>query len=154
MTVRGIADMKAAFAALGVDFEKKALPKIMRRVALKGVVVAKSKAPVDEGILRDSIKTRRLSKRKAREEGLTVGYVVAPMSKGGEPERQNPPGNKPAKPASVYGVFKEFGTERMPPAPFMRPMADEMRNEIQGGTIQEMGEELDRAIRRHARLNQ
>lgn len=147
MTVRGSADLKAAFAALGVDFEKNALPKVMRRVALKGVSVAKARAPVDEGILRDSIKTRRLPKRKAREEGLTVGYVVAPMSKGGAAE-----GGR-SKPASVIGVFKEFGTEKMPPDPFMRPMADEMRNEIQGGVLQEMGEELDRAVRRNARLN-
>ena len=92
---------------------------------------AKALAPVEEGDLRDSIKTksekakrRRGSVRFQRQTGISL--LTGPTTlKGGS-----------------YGYFQEFGTVHAPPQPFMRPAADS-----EGGKVIEIvGEELRKAI--------
>ncbi len=144
MPVTGLASMRRAFAELGVDMDTKALPRALRKVAQKVAVVAARKAPEDDGNLRRSIKAKRVSKRTATKQGLTVGFVVAPMSKGGKPERTE----KGAKPASVYGAFVEEGTEDQLAQPYMRPAADESASSLSSELRVELSADLIRTAKR------
>lgn len=92
---------------------------------------AKAMAPVDDGDLRESIKTKkprakraRGSARFVRQSGIEL--LTGPTTlKGGS-----------------YGYFQEFGTVHSSPQPFMRPAADSQAPKV----IEIVSEELAAAV--------
>ena len=93
----------------GKNAVRRGMRNAMKRIEDK----AKALAPVEDGDLRDSIKTknakakrRRGSARYQRQTGISI--LTGPTTlRGGS-----------------YGYFQEFGTIHAAPQPFMRPAAD------------------------------
>lgn len=86
--------------AMDEKLRKKAVDPALRAGIKKFVVEAQSRAPVDTGQLRDSIKARKDNKAGTR--GSTV-YVAGVIR------------------SAFYWQFIEFGTSRMSAKPFLRP---------------------------------
>ena len=92
------------------EFQSKATKKALRKGANILRDAAKQNAPVDEGDLRDSIKTFSLRKSKM---ALFVGPRFLRVSKGGKKSYAN-----------YYGGFVEFGTRNMAGKGYMRKAFD------------------------------
>ena len=96
------ADLARAAAGLESSAEKR-----VDRVANRALATARSVAPVDEGDLRDGLRTRK-------EGGVRVVVEVT----------------------NYYVTFQEFGTSRMAPNPFIGPAVDrhapELFKEVEG----------------------
>lgn len=102
--------------------------KVVKGATLKGAAVvrkdAKRRVPVDSGKLKKAI-----SAKKTAESPVSVTYSVGPTTKG------------------FYGQFIEFGTEKKPARPFLRPAFDENQNEI----VAKIEEGLKKGIDREAK---
>lgn len=89
--------------------------KILRKAIGKGLIpirkLAKQNVPVDEGLLKKSIKSKVTK--------MVSGKVYV------DPKIVNEKGDKPAK----YAHLIEFGTKHSKAEPFMRPAVDAGRNE-------------------------
>ena len=111
----------------GKNAVRRGMRNAMKRIEDK----AKALAPVEDGALRDSIKTKNAkaqrvkgSARFQRQTGISI--LTGPTTlKGGS-----------------YGYFQEFGTVHAPPQPFMRPAADSEGAKV----IEIVAEELRAAI--------
>jgi HK97 gp10 family phage protein len=114
VNLNGIDD---ALKQLGKKLARKALRKALKPVGEMWVSEMKSRAPVLDGDLRDSIGSKITS--KSNKDGLSATVSVGPMY-GVSPRK---PGDSTQQPA-VYAQFVEFGTKNMKREPFARPTFD------------------------------
>jgi HK97 gp10 family phage protein len=98
-----ITGLEAALRALDATVTPAALRRGLAGAAHLVEGVAKVKAPVDTGFLRNSIGVLSVSSREA-----VIGV------------------------GAEYGVYQEMGTRRMAARPFMRPALEENRGRIAG----------------------
>lgn len=111
----------------GKNAVRRGMRNAMRRIEDK----AKSLAPVDDGELRDSIKTKNAKAQRVKgsykfQKQTGISILTGPTTyKGGR-----------------YAYFQEFGTVEMPANPFMRPAADSEGQNV----IDIVGDELRDAI--------
>lgn len=95
-----------------IDARKGALAGIEKgnlEIVLRVTAQAKSLAPVDFGVLKNSIMWRTYNQEGGNSEGPTL---------------ISQPGSKLSAlvgTAVEYGIYQEFGTRRMKPQPFLRP---------------------------------
>lgn len=89
-------------------------PKIRRKIMVKGgrevIKIARKHVPVQEGLVKKSIKTLRESKK-------TPGTYVGPQTSGKKLKEQGRPSNLP--------FILEYGSIFRAPTPFMRPAAQQ-----------------------------
>ena len=110
--------LEKALEELGPKLAKKTLRKAGNKVGDFWIGEMKSRVPVDKGDLRDSIASK-VTTRKSKKGGV-MKVSVGPAF--GTIERQA--GDATQQPA-VYGMFVEFGTEKMKREPYARPTFDE-----------------------------
>lgn len=103
----GIEDTVRMFNKLPEELQDRILPQAMRVGAKHVQALAKAKAPVKTGWLRDHIVIGRYPKSKTRR-NWGANWVVAWIGFKYDPEH-------------YYGHFVEYGTKYQPPRPFMRP---------------------------------
>lgn len=112
--------------------------------SVAGVIAkdAKSRAPIDSGELKKSIKAKRLkSPRLNPQSGVYVEH------------------GQGAKFDAFYWKFIEFGTNgvdgvgRIPEKPFIRPAAADARSNYPEMIREQFGKKLEAALRREARRN-
>lgn len=114
------------------DALKELGPKLGRRALRKALIPAgdfwvsemKSRAPVHDGDLQESI-GKKISSKASRNGGMSATVSVGPMS-GIGPRK---PGDGSQQP-SVYAQFVEFGTEKMKREPFARPTFDATADKV------------------------
>ena len=117
----------------GKNAVRRGMRNAMKRIENK----AKALAPVEDGDLRDSIKTKNAkaqrvkgSARYQRQDGISI--LTGPSTlKGGS-----------------YGYFQEFGTVHAPPQPFMRPAADSEGPEVIKIVADELRDAIDKSLAR------
>jgi HK97 gp10 family phage protein len=103
---------------LGPKLAKSALRKALKAGAKILEDDAKSRAPVDTGALRESIKTKISMSPKNDRGSASVGpmFDLASLKKGSDKDKSQSPG--------VYGMIVEFGNKRQRASPFLRPAFD------------------------------
>ncbi len=135
---------------------------VMKRVLLKRAEpladMARQKAPVRSGRLRDSIAVQvrgggagkaafaqamsegasraeagRAAREANRAAGTTVEVVIGPTDR------------------AFYGSLVEFGTQHSPPKPFMRPAWDSGKGGLLTGITDDMWAEIEKAVLRRAK---
>ena len=110
-------DVAEKLKELGPKLARKALRRAVSKVGDLWVSEAKSRVHIDSGDLRDSIAKKVSTSKKAN--ALSATVTVGPMFD----TKSRKPGDSSQSPA-VYGLFEEFGTKKMPPAPWLRPTFD------------------------------
>lgn len=138
--LEGVADLKAALAALSTDVATKTGKTANRRAAQGMAKVMKDAAPVSQeadrspaskkyGRLRDNIRVRLAKSRQSTAivYNITIGRAF-------------------------WGFFQEFGTRNMPANPFMRRAFDQSVGAAQTAQIDELRTGIDRAAKKAARL--
>jgi HK97 gp10 family phage protein len=108
-SIEGFDELAAAFASWADRLESDAGPNIVQRCLDIAESIAVQDVPVDTGTLRDSIHQEIVSD--------LVGQLVADTD---------------------YAGYVEFGTSKMGAQPYMQPAADEVEQNIQDITIEEI----------------
>ena len=114
----------------GKNAVRRGMRNAMKRIEDK----AKSLAPVEDGELRDSIKTKNAKAKQIAALGHDKDIVIltGPTTlKGGS-----------------YGYFQEFGTVYAAPQPFMRPAADSAGREVIKIVSDELRDAIDKSVAR------
>ena len=114
----------------GKNAVRRGMRNAMKRIEDK----AKALAPVEEGDLRDSIKTKNAKAKQSRKLGSKSGIEIltGPTAiKGGNP-----------------AYFQEFGTVHAPPQPFMRPAADSEGPQVMKIVADELRDAIDKSVAR------
>ncbi len=131
VSIAGLREVDAALGQLG----KATGRNVMRRVAVKRLQPIaedmRSKAPVDQSDLRDSITVTTKNPKKNR--------------KRSEVEAHAGPGRHP------QAVQQEFGNQNHGPQPFVRPSWDAGKDEIIPGLADDFWEEISKAAQRQAK---
>ena len=113
---------------------KNAVRRRMRNAMKRVEERAKALAPVDDGELRESIKTKNAKAKQIRglgEEGNLVVLTGPTSVKGGGPQ-----------------LFQEFGTVNMPANPFMRPAGDSEGPKVVDYVTDVLRTEIDKSVAR------
>lgn len=133
----GAKELDRALGQLTKTTAKAVLRKVMKEAAEPLAQAARQKAPKDEYHLHDSIDvSTRLSKRQSMMHRREAGRSFQEMFVGT---------NNPA------GVQQEFGNERHPAQPFMRPAWDQEKMNVLDGIGARLGGEITKAAERLAR---
>lgn len=111
ISIDGVKELNDLLQKLPDKIEKKALDNAMRTGANVVKKAAQSKAPVNTGLLRDSIKVKKDSSQQ-KAGAFQVGIFK-------ERKKHYP----------FYAHMIEFGTSKMQAQPFLRPAFDENRAE-------------------------
>lgn len=138
--IDGLKDLDAALAQLPKATGKNVLRRTGVLALAPVVAAAKRNVPVDDGDLRDSLRvTTKLSKRQQRINAKAVaeGKSSVQLYAGAA--------------ALPHAHLVEFGTEKMPPQPFMRPAWDAEKDQVLKLIRDELGNEIDKAAARVAR---
>ncbi|AKG94521.1 hypothetical protein Shpa_10 [Paracoccus phage Shpa] len=145
VSLSGLKELDERMSNLTRGMQRGALRSALMKAAKPLVEIAKHKAPVKSGKLRDSImvgaklnsRQAKLHRRMFRDDRSSIELFVGPsylMGGGGR-----------------HGHLLEFGTRKMAAQPFMRPAWDQDREAM----LERIGDELrlsiDRAIARAAR---
>lgn len=130
--------------ALAEDLPRATARNTLRRTAVNSMArierAAKSKVPVDDGTLRDSITTKNAKAQRQ------AGSVKFARSTGVE-VMTGPTGRQ----EGGYGAFQEFGTVKMAANPFMRPAADTEGQNVIDEVRDELAAQIEKAKARIAR---
>lgn len=126
--IEGLREAERALKDLGPDVARRVLRTAVKKGAEPMLHAARSKAPFDEGLLVSTIKVRTGVNRRR---GSAAAKVT---TKDGD-----------YKGESFYGSFIEYGTDKMPAQPYLRPAFDEnkersviiIKAEIAAGVIRE-----------------
>ncbi|MDD1976931.1 HK97-gp10 family putative phage morphogenesis protein [Pseudomonas tussilaginis] len=151
LTVVGLGDLQ-------VDFERLARSvgnKVVRDAVMAGARVARDKtrqaAPFKTGKLKKNIEATRV-KQGETPGGATAGVrVKKPAGKTSMPRKRTGKKGKSTTTdyeAPFYWRFLEYGTSKMPAAPFIRPTWDANLAEIEKATADKLAEGIDNAITR------
>lgn len=123
------------------------LPERVAKNALRSAVAAgaseirkevRAHAPVDSGLLKKNIYQKQI--REASGATQQTFYVGVKSGKA-----RNKDGTKKELP--FYWRFMEFGTSKLPAAPFLRPAFEKQKD----AAIKRIGEKLDERIQKYAR---
>lgn len=129
--VEGLREVETALAQLGKSTGRN----VMRRVALARLEPMAEEmrrlVPVDSGDLKDSIAVTTKNPRRNR--------------KRSEVEAHAGPGRHP------QGHLREFGGDKNPPAPFVRPAWDGGKGNLLEGIKEDLWAEIEKAAQRQAR---
>lgn len=127
--VTGIIDLKKKLQALAGDtIAKKVLRSAIRKSAKPMLAAAKAYAPVDSGLLEESIKLKAI--RRTR-----TGFGVRISTSDSDFNSQG---------STFYGAMQELGTSKMAPNPYLRPAFDTTKSE----SVQIVTTEMQTAIAR------
>lgn len=134
--VSGFRELDQALAGLSKSTERNVLRRTATKALQPFVDKAKSLVPVDEGRLRDSIVIgQRLSRRAKAADRNDPKQGVRVF----------------AGTANRNGVPREFGSERSPAQPFMRPAWDATKDNMLAQIESELGRDIERTAARAAR---
>lgn len=129
--VEGLREVEAALGQLGKSTGRN----VMRRVAVARLEpMAKEMrrlVPVDSGDLKDSIAVTTKNPKRNRKKS--------------EVEAHAGPGRHP------QGHLREFGGDKNPPAPFVRPAWDGGKDQLLDGIKEDLWAEIEKAAARQAR---
>ena len=112
------AELAKELGKLPKGFDAKFMTSLLLFSAKPVAKAAQDKAPLDMGILSESLGSIRMN--KARQASIVVG----PRVKGKYKAVKNDPANK----SGWYGSFVEFGTSLQSAQPFMRPAWDSTKD--------------------------
>ena len=115
---------------------KNAVRRGMRNAMKRLEDKAKALAPVEEGDLRDSIKTKNAKARRVRGSARYQRQTGISILTG------------PTTPTGKHGYFQEFGTVDAPPQPFMRPAADSEGENVIAIVSDELRDAIDKSLAR------
>lgn len=141
--VHGLDALKAQLDELGAVLAGKALAQAARKAFAPVLAAAQARAPVDTGLLRDSIKIA-VQRPKNGDTVVVVGLKVA-AAKGALKL-----GRKTLSPHWRWH-FVELGTRNMAAKPFLRPALDSQAQAVVSSLTTELRASIDRAIRRKAK---
>ncbi len=149
-SILGLEDLLGKLATVSVDVRHKGGRAALRKAAQ--VVVQKAKAGAERiddkstgRSISDNIALRwngRLFKRTG-DLGFRIGVLHGAVLKDGGDLSSNAP--------TPHWRLIEFGTEKMPAAPFMRPALADSISEVTNTFVTEYEKAIDRAIRRAAK---
>lgn len=155
--LRGFNELSKKLRALGPKIEKKLLRAAMRQASNVVLRAARANAPVDDGDLRRQIKTRSLRSRPG-----TVRFAVIAEARA-EPTQKYPGGfpyagavekghGFPGSRQRLHGKPREteFGTQDVPPHPFMRPAWDANQQNILNKLQSELGRRIEQIAQEKA----
>jgi HK97 gp10 family phage protein len=112
--VSGIVELNKKLRELAGDkIAKKVLLSAIRKAAKPMVAAAKAFAPVDSGLLEESIKLKAI--RRTR-----TGFGVRISTSNSDFDSQG---------STFYGPMQEFGTAKMAPNPYLRPAFDTTKDQ-------------------------
>lgn len=151
-----ISGFKELERALAEDLPKVTARNVLRRTAENALQLiedeAKARAPLQDGILRDSIKTQLVPtkfvsrNKRARSSGIAMktgpSFVNVSIVQRDGSERK--------RPHAVPG-WQERGTVHQPAQPFMRPAADAEGENVIAVVRDELAGQIDKAKARIAR---
>lgn len=123
ISLEGEEDMLALLSALETGMQRKVVRAGAREAAKVVQTRAKELVPTKTGKLRRSIKVRTM---KGLGRKGNIGYSVLA---GGT-----------AKDSPFYAGFLEFGTQRITPRPFMRPAANESKEQVKKVFVDKLSE--------------
>ncbi|MEE1922680.1 HK97-gp10 family putative phage morphogenesis protein [Pseudomonas sp. 148P] len=153
--------MSATISVVGLgelqaDFDKLAKAvgnKIVRDAVMDGARVAakatQQAAPVRTGKLKKNIKATRVKQSETPGAATAGVRVMAPKGKTvSQRKRKGKRGQetKTEYEAPFYWRFLEYGTSKMPAAPFIRPTWDANLQKIEKATADKLAEGIDKAI--------
>ncbi len=149
-SILGLDSLLGKLSEVGVDVRRKGGRAALRKAAQ--VVVQKAKAGAERiddkatgRSISDNIALRwngRLFKRTG-DLGFRIGVLHGAVLKDGGDLSSNAP--------TPHWRLIEFGTEKMPAAPFMRPALADSISEVTNTFVTEYEKAIDRAIRRAAK---
>lgn len=133
--VNGLEGLLGQLNELGDELTQQKKLRSAARKAFKPVQeAAKAKAPVDTGVLRDSIV---IASANPKESVVAVGLVIKKGS-----------ADDPRKDASWRWHFPEKGTRKMAARPFLRPALDSNAETVVNNFADEMKKAIDRATKK------
>lgn len=148
--VNGLGDLARALKALPPEIASKNGGPLKTALRAAAVVIqddAKSRAPVDSGVLRDAISV----KRDPRPLDVTERYVVKPTrSRRVQRIIKTKKGNIGST-SAWYWHFLEFGTKYITARPFMRPAFDSQKSNALQAFIGKLQTGIKRAAAKVAR---
>ncbi|MNJ18162.1 hypothetical protein D3C77_124570 [compost metagenome] len=151
LTVVGLGDLQADFERLARSVGNK----VVRDAVIAGARVARDKTrqatPIKTGKLKKNIEATRV-KQGETPGAATAGVRVKKLA-GKTSKARKRPGKKGQSTttdyeAPFYWRFLEYGTSKMPAAPFIRPTWDANLAEIEKATADKLAEGIDNAITR------
>ena len=139
MKVEGLQDILNAMEQIKDELKGDPLRSSLRKALTPIVDQAKSSAPVDEGRLRDAIKTRPLP-ADDMPSGFSDGQELFVLS-----SRKKDPD---APDNAWYWHFVEFGTEKMTRRPFLAPAFASKKQDAIEAFVKEMRAQLEKNVKR------
>ena len=125
---------------LGPKLARKALRRAVSKAGDLWVTEMKSKAPVDSGDLRDSIKKKVTTTKKGN--ALSAKVAVGPAW-----DSKNKKSGKSDQQPAVYGMILEFGSKKMAPHPWMRPVFDSTSEKVVQVVADTLKEDLESTVK-------
>jgi hypothetical protein len=139
ISIEGLKDVNAALGALPRATGKAALVRVGKRRLQPMADEAKRLAPVDKGDLRDSIEVSTRHGTTSQRRAALVDKAAVEIAMG------------PTAEGYPEAVPQEFGFYDEPGTPYMRPAWDRGANKLLVGIAQDLGSEVAKAAKRHAR---
>jgi len=139
MKVEGLQEILNAMEQIKDELKGDPLRASLRKGLTPIVDQAKANAPVDEGRLRDAIKTRPLPADDIPS-GFSDGQELFVLS-----SRKKDPD---APDNAWYWHFVEFGTEKMPRRQFLAPAFDSKKQDAIEAFVKEMRAQLEKNVKR------
>jgi HK97 gp10 family phage protein len=139
LQVRGLDVLKARFATLKAETAAEVVAQAARKAFEPVLAAARSGAPVDTGLLRDSLKLQVVRPKG----GGAVVQVGLKVTSG--PGSQKP--GRKALPPSRRWHFVEFGTRKMAAHPFLRPALESNAQAVLDILRGELAKGIARAVR-------
>lgn len=138
--VDGLKELEQALGQLPKATSKAVLRRTAIRALAPVIADAKTRVPVDEGDLKDSLKiTTKLSKRQQRKNAKSVAEGKSSVQLYAGPS------------ALPHAHLVEFGTEHMAPQPYLRPAWDANKDEVLELVRTELADEITKAAARLAK---
>ncbi len=137
MQLTGFKELAAALRELPQKVARNALRSAVNAGATKIRKQAQQNAPMDSGLLKKNIYQRQIREASGPErQTFAVGVRSG--------RARNKDGSKKELP--YYWRFMEFGTSKLPAAPFLRPAFDAQKD----AAIQAIADKLDERIQKYA----
>jgi len=133
-TIRGLEELKRSLHILPRNIQKNILNSAVRAGASKIAKNAKTKVPIDKGILKKAIK---IKKRKPNNINF-IKFQIGISMKNYGPKVKDP----------FYSHMVEFGTSKMTAQPFMRPALEEEAEDVIRIVEKRLNQRLDREIKK------
>ena len=146
VNVNGLSDLAKALKELPPEIASKNGGPLKTALRAAAVVIqkdAKTRAPVDSGVMRDAINVMR----DPRPGNVTERYVVKPTRSRKVQRIVRTAGGNKGSTDAWYWRMVEFGTKFMPARPFMRPAFDSQA----GAALDKFKDILAAGIKRAAR---